>query len=806
MRYVSPEGRLVGPEEAFDTSLSRRALVWERTREAMGGGRFWSAALVILLTITVARSTIAMQWVDGIDVITLIAVAGAVLMGALALTQLGEPIALGVGLVLAPIVGAWGAWPQVHLHHPTEALGLPLISTWWERINDGSAAQDPSFYLFLICLLMWVAGAWLAWCVLRWRKPMLGLIPGAAAFATNLLNIVPGDSDQNGFTLAMLVLTPALLLWTNYTGSIASASRANVKLTGDARWDFWESGLVAMAALIVLGIMLPPLSTADRTLDLETGVFNSWAQLQQRLSHPGFFGSGAGGGGVTGFTDEVKLSGPLTRTRDVVFTYTIVANGYASKARYFRGVNDTVTVAGEWRYPENNGTRVTVSKNQAVSYAEQYQKLEVSGIDVTMRRPPGGFTDVLFYPGQLYRIDRSTVATQAPLRPGPGNNNLYTVDRLSSLLPPTSAGNYAVTVEFSTASQTDLANAGTAYPDWVLPYMSPPQASYRSVGVLNRIHQRAEEIVQRAGATNPYDMATAIESYLRDQRNFTYTLAPPRPPEGTDPIDYFLFTSHKGFCEYFATAMGDLLRSLGIPVRLVNGYGPGLYDQALNYWVVRGEDAHTWVEVYFPAPAPGKLAYGWIPFEPTPDDLGLYTPIQRGLTGNNPCLRDDGCDTVITGVVGGGTASTPKPDRGQQADPGTAGPVGGFRVGSIDATTLMRIGAVIVAIILLLLAATTRYLRPRSVMSVWKRTLALASLAGAERRPGETPYETGRRLKREFPEASEPVSQLASGFVVAAYAPPEEAATARPSVMEAWTSLRPMLLRRVFARFRPTRP
>src|SRR5206468_1706864 len=91
---------------------------------------------------------------------------------------------------------------------------------------------DPSFYLVLICLLMWITGAWLSWCVLRWRKPMLGLIPGAAAFATNVLNV---PQDQNGYTLAMLVLTLALLLWTNYTASIANAQRANVKLTGDAR-------------------------------------------------------------------------------------------------------------------------------------------------------------------------------------------------------------------------------------------------------------------------------------------------------------------------------------------------------------------------------------------------------------------------------------------------------------------------------------------------------------------------------------------------------------------------------------------
>src|SRR6202040_4244413 len=139
-----------------------------------------------------------------------------------------------------------------------------------------------------------------------------------AAFATNLLNF---PQNQNGYTLSILVLTLALLLWSNYTGSIASANRSHVKLTGDARWDFWESGLVAMAALIVLGIMLPPLSTIDRTVDLEASVFSNWAQLQQRLSQAPTVGRGTAGGGTTGFAPDVALGGALKRNHDVVFSY-----------------------------------------------------------------------------------------------------------------------------------------------------------------------------------------------------------------------------------------------------------------------------------------------------------------------------------------------------------------------------------------------------------------------------------------------------------------------------------------------------
>ena len=69
MRYVSPSGRLVGPEAAFNTGMSRRELLWDRARESVAGGRFWTALLVLLLTVTVARSTSTVHWVDGIDVI-----------------------------------------------------------------------------------------------------------------------------------------------------------------------------------------------------------------------------------------------------------------------------------------------------------------------------------------------------------------------------------------------------------------------------------------------------------------------------------------------------------------------------------------------------------------------------------------------------------------------------------------------------------------------------------------------------------------------------------------------------------------
>ena len=789
----------------IDYIPSRREKIWEQAREWMGGGRLGATALVLLLTFTVAKSTATVGWVPGIDVIIGIALLAALLMGALAILPVQEPIALGIGIVLAPVVAVAASWSQIHAHHRTEILGWSLIGTWWNRISSGDAYSDQSFYLVLICLLMWITGGWLAWCVLRWRKPLLGLIPGAAAFATNVLNL---PDNQNGFTLAMLVFTLALLLWSNYTGSIAEAIRANVKLSGDARWDFWESGLVAMAALIVLGIMLPPLSTADKTLDVESGIFTSWAQLQEELSHPGFVNTnGSGAGGVTGFSTDVKLSGALQKSSRPVFTYQIVGD-YGSNARYFRGLDETINLQGEWRYstPVNSGlggVKVILPKNQPVQLAESYQKLAAAGFNVKMLHPPIGNSDVLFYPGEFYKVDRPSVASQVPLLGGP-ETDFYAVDKLASYQPPSSVGSYTVTVEYSTATVAELEGAGTNYPDWVQSYAALPKFGYRPAAVENQIHQLALDIVQKAGATNPYDEAAAIETYLRDPTQFTYDLNV-HPPPGQDPLGWFLFTSpspHHGYCEFFASAMGDMLRSLGIPTRLVNGFGPGTYDTTINAFIVRGEDAHTWVEVYFPAPNGATQPYGWIPFEPTAD--GTYTPIERGTIGGNLCLRDNGCDPSSVDSVPGAVA-TPKGPRLGGPDIGGGSTGGGLSVGPIGASTMTTVVGIVVALLLLLAVAFARYLRPRTVMAVWKRMLVLARLAGESRPPGETPLEIGRRLQSRFPEASEPVDTLTKGFIVAAYAAPDEAATSRSSVMEAWSALRPMLLRRVFRRLSPTR-
>jgi transglutaminase-like putative cysteine protease len=109
-----------------------------------------------------------------------------------------------------------------------------------------------------------------------------------------------------------------------------------------------------------------------------------------------------------------------------------------------------------------------------------------------------------------------------------------------------------------------------------------------------------------AGSANRFEMVRAVEGYLRDHE--TYSLDTPIPERGHDAVDDFLFHTHVGFCELFASAEAVLLRSVGVPTRLVSGLAYGVPDGDTRLFTAK--NAHAWVEVYYPG-------VGWSPSDPT---------------------------------------------------------------------------------------------------------------------------------------------------------------------------------------------
>jgi transglutaminase-like putative cysteine protease len=99
----------------------------------------------------------------------------------------------------------------------------------------------------------------------------------------------------------------------------------------------------------------------------------------------------------------------------------------------------------------------------------------------------------------------------------------------------------------------------------------------------------------------------AVEDHLL--ANYAYSLDGGHNP--ADPLADFLFGIKRGHCEYFSTAMVLMLRSLDIPARSANGYRSGKFNRFGGFRAYAEADAHSWVQVWFPA-------VGWQDFEPTP--------------------------------------------------------------------------------------------------------------------------------------------------------------------------------------------
>ena len=150
----------------------------------------------------------------------------------------------------------------------------------------------------------------------------------------------------------------------------------------------------------------------------------------------------------------------------------------------------------------------------------------------------------------------------------------------------------------------ELRTAGNDYPNRIaIRYLQLPSLDPRVAALARKV---------TAGAPTAYDKAHAVESFL--QQNYAYTLE--LPGATADPLANFLFERRQGHCEYFASAMAVMLRTLGIPTRVVTGFRGGEYNDLTGSYIIRGRDAHAWVEVFFPN-------QGWVTFDPT-----AYAPAQ----------------------------------------------------------------------------------------------------------------------------------------------------------------------------------
>lgn len=312
---------------------------------------------------------------------------------------------------------------------------------------------------------------------------------------------------------------------------------------------------------------------------------------------------------MTGFTDNVELGqiGEIKKNTTVVMrVQTGKPVGY--DLLRWRGIALTKFDGKRWSSTASNPQQLHPSGNGWIYTPQPEQQMDASGQEIryTVFLEPIA-TDAIFVPGRALSL-QGNFSGEGGSSFAAMNRNYILRDFTDTLKNP--FRNYAA-IRYAGFSRLPIATTGKLraapkeYPNEITEtYLQlPPQLDSRIAGL-------AREITR--GAQTPFDKAFRIENYLRSR--FTYTLNLTGRPGG-DPLAHFLFETRAGHCEYFASSMAIMLRTLGIPSREVNGFLPGEYNDLGGDYIVRASDAHSWVEVYFPG-------LGWQVFDPTPAGPG----------------------------------------------------------------------------------------------------------------------------------------------------------------------------------------
>jgi hypothetical protein len=338
---------------------------------------------------------------------------------------------------------------------------------------------------------------------------------------------------------------------------------------------------------------------------------------------------------------------------------------------------------------------------------------------------------------------------------------------------------YTVISAISTATVNELRAAGENYPDWVRErYLQLPRSLPR------RVVDLAHEATN--GASSGFDKSVALETYLRN--NFTYTTHVTTVPPDRDWVDYFLFDSKQGYCDYFATAMVVMLRAEGVPARVASGFAPGEFDQTTGISTVRENHAHTWVETYFPR-------YGWIIFEPS--SIRPIPPRLEEAAAPPPATDNASAAANDTSQLTQDELDELLNLRDQATPPVSQPP---FLL-SWPGVLVLVFGLILVVGLTgaaFIGVAWTRGMRSvKRYQRPYAELVKLGRWSGTVRpRTSDTPFEVAERLGRQVPRAEPAISQLTGAYVEATYAsrPPSN------DPWPAWLAVRWDVIRGLFSR------
>ena len=307
---------------------------------------------------------------------------------------------------------------------------------------------------------------------------------------------------------------------------------------------------------------------------------------------------------MTGFSENVSLGeiGELKKNAAVVLRIRVDGDPARASDIHWRGIVLTNFDGSRWFTPVQDQTIIMPNPDGDYSFASpRLDRENFSSLHYTVLMEPIA-TDAIFVASQIATL-RGRFGNEVNLPDAPSRRGLLFIDQTGSifnLAHNNSKIRYEGLSYVPTTPPADLRKAPSAFPEAI-------HAIYLQLPALDpRIPKLAADVT--ASSKNEYDKASAIRNYLIAHYSYTLDLS---GSHGADPLANFLFVRRAGHCEYFASAMTVMLRSIGVPARYVTGFLPGEYNDLGGDYIIRQSDAHSWVEVYFPT-------YGWVTFDPTP--------------------------------------------------------------------------------------------------------------------------------------------------------------------------------------------
>ena len=572
--------------------------------------RWWdwpSAAFLILALFCVAARLQTTNWTEYLGRIQILVMAATLLGLALGYSSFRGWPSFIYGAIMTLIVPTWSL------------AALVNAETWLERVQSLAgrlgvalnqlarvvSVQDPILFLTSMILLFWIAGLAAGYQLVRRGSPWLALIgPGIVLIVVEYsFDMFATQTTDHGplfgflFVLFLVLLVARLY----YIGSRKAWLARGHMVENELGFDFGRGAAIIGVMLVALAWYSPGVikSFTPGTPE-QTALSGDVKALRDRFDKAVAALRSTAPMAVESLGNSLVLGSGTKLGTDVVM-YVMPSGGRLTQGRfYWAGRVYDSYVDNVW---QSTQTQTVPMGPDTIPLQYSWKgRVDVS-VEFLSRIP---YLKTLFYPNAPYALSRPTEGFIGATTQGEADISGVVID------PPLREGeSYRVSAGVSVPSLQMLQAAPTrSFPLWVTSrYLQMPD------GFSAKVRALAEQIVQ--GKTTQYERVDAITNYLRD--NIVYENVLSEAPPQADPLEWFLLVHKKGFCNYYASAEVMMLRSLGIPARLMVGYAEGEWSDNEKRFVVLAKDYHAWPEVYF-----NEL--GWVPFEPTSGQPALSYP------------------------------------------------------------------------------------------------------------------------------------------------------------------------------------